>query len=389
MGKCHVLQVTQDLGHGGLERVAATIGLNLDRDRFDVSFLALRDGGPRADELRDAGFRVDVFTAGPKADYLSSLRVARYLRHHRPDVVHTHNTHALIDGAIGALLAGRPGVVHTDHARPFPDRKRYMIAEHLLSHLTYRMVGVSDHTTENLRRYERIPSGKLMTIPNGVDVPHLDRAAVRADVRAELGISADQPVVGTAVRLAAQKGLTYLIQAFARLTRPLPTATLVLAGTGPDREALETLAETLGVASRVQFLGLREDVPRLLCAFDVFALSSIWEGMPLGVLEAMALRCPVVATAVGGVPEILEHELSGCVVPPRDVDQLEACLRRLLEDPATARAMADRAHARYHDKFSVHRMIAAYEELYLQGSERQRAAEPRAPLAPVRRWQDR
>jgi glycosyltransferase involved in cell wall biosynthesis len=367
--KCHVLQVTQDLGHGGLERVAATIGRNLDPDRFRVSFLALREGGPRAEELRNEGFRVDVLPGARRsADYLSSLKVARYMRQHQPDVVHTHNTHALIDGGLGALFAGRQPLVHTDHARPFPDRIRYVVAENLLSRLTFRMVGVSEHTTENLRRYERIPSRKLTTIPNGVDVPALDRATIRAQVRSELDIPADQLVIGTAVRLAPQKALTYLIEAFARLGHSFPNASLVLAGTGPDRESLAALAAKMGVGSRVRFLGLRHDVPRLLCAYDVFALSSVWEGMPLGVLEAMALRCPVVATSVGGIPELIEHGHSGLLVTPRAVDQLEAAIGQLLREPATASAMADRALKRFHDRFSLRKMIGAYESLYLAAS---------------------
>jgi glycosyltransferase involved in cell wall biosynthesis len=365
MARCHVLQVTQDLGHGGLERVAATIGRHLDPGRFRVSFLALREGGPRAEELREEGFAVDVLDsarAGP--DYLSSVKVGRFIRSVRPDVIHTHNTHALIDGAVGAFLGGRPPIIHTDHARPFPDRKRYMIAEHILSRLTYRMVGVSEHTTRNLRRYEWIPRRKLMTIPNGVDIPRLDRDAVGASVRSELGLGQDEFVIGAAVRLTAQKALHLLVEAFAAVHRRFDHTTLVIAGTGPDQGALAAQAERLGLGRRVHFLGLRHDVPRLLCAYDLFALSSVWEGMPLGVLEAMALGCPVVATRVGGVPEMIEDGRSGIIVEPREAPALAAALAAIVAGPAAARAMAERARERYDQHFGLQRMITSYQELY-------------------------
>jgi glycosyltransferase involved in cell wall biosynthesis len=381
MARCHVLQVTQDLGHGGLERVAATIGRHLDRDRFQVSFLALREGGPRAEELVEEGFRVDVLDSRPDgADYMSSVKVGRYIRSLRPDVIHTHNTQAFIDGTVGALLGGGPPLVHTDHARQFPDKKRYVIAEHILSHLSFRVVGVSEHTTRNLRRYEWIPRRKLMTIPNGVDIPRLDRDAVGRVVRNELGLRQDEIVIGAAVRLTPQKALNVLIEAFAGVHRRFGHATLVIAGTGPDREALAANAERLGVRRKVHFLGLRHDVPRLLCAYDIFALSSVWEGMPLGVLEAMALGCPVVATRVGGVPEMIEDGHSGILVEPGDVSALESALATLLADPVAAQAMADRAREHYHQKFGLQRMIDSYQALYLRAA-RMEYNLPAGPLA--------
>jgi glycosyltransferase involved in cell wall biosynthesis len=379
MARCHVLQVTQDLGHGGLERVAATIGRHLDPNRFQVSFLALREGGPRAEELVKEGFRVDVLDSKPDgADYLSTVKVARYVRSLRPDVIHTHNTQALIDGTVGALLSGRPPLVHTDHARQFPDQKRYMIAEHILSRLAYRIVGVSEHTTRNLRRYERIPWRKLMTIPNGVDIPRLDRHAVGRAVRSELGLRQDDLIIGAAVRLTPQKCLDLLIEAFAGVHHRFDHANLVIAGTGPDREALGAHADRLGVRHRVHFLGLRHDVPRLLCAYDVFALSSVWEGMPLGVLEAMALGCPVVATQVGGVSEMIKDGHSGIIVKPRDVSALESALAALLVDPVLGQAMAARAREHYHQQFGLQRMINSYQTVYLRaaGMEHNLAASP-------------
>jgi glycosyltransferase involved in cell wall biosynthesis len=365
--RCRVVQITQDLGYGGLERVAATICRHVDRDRFEMSVLCLREAGPLADELRDEGFQVDVLPGDRGgADYFSGFRVAKFLRERRPDVVHTHNTQALLDGAVGTLAARTPTLIHTDHARQFPDKRRYIIAEHLLSRLTYRTVGVSEHTTENLRRHIRIPEGKLITVANGIDIPALDRATVGWEVRRELGIDDGDIVIGSAVRLAQQKGLQYLIRAFSAVLARFPRALLVIAGKGEEREALEALAASTGVAHRVRFLGARGDVPRLLCAFDVLALPSLWEGMPLGILEAMALGCPIVATSVGGVPEVIEHPKSGVLVPPRSVADLESALVGLLDDPGLASMLADNAYARYQERFSLHLMVEAYEKLYLR-----------------------
>ena len=226
----------------------------------------------------------------------------RFLREHPQDLLHSHNTQPLLDAAIAAILTRHVALVHTDHARSFPDKLRYMMLEHVLSWRAHRIVGVSQHTTENLNRFERIPLRKLVTIPNGIDGGPFERPVDRARVRASLGVPDGAFQLLFASRLEPQKDVPTLLRAVALLAARLPRLHLVVAGGGSARAALESMAADLGIVDHVSFVGIRLDMPDVLRASDAFVLSSTWEGLPMVILEALAAGCPIVATAVGGVP---------------------------------------------------------------------------------------
>ena len=359
------MQVTEDLGIGGMERVVVTLCALVDRERFEPSVVCLREGGMLAEELAAIGVPVHVLPwRQGKGSYGSFLRLARLLRRERIDVLHTHNTNAFLDGGLASVLARTPTLVHTDHARDFPDRIRYMVAEHVMSHRAYRVVGVSEHTTANLARYERIPHRKLVTIPNGIDERHFEVPVDSRAARAELGIAGDARVVGVAARLMPQKGIEYLLRALALMHARAPHVVVVIAGEGPLEPELRRAAVELGVGERVRFLGPRRDVPRLLSLFDVMALPSVWEGLPMVVLEAMAAGCPVVASGVGGVPTAIQHGVSGLLVPPRDPERLADALFALLDDDPWRRRLADEGRRIFRERFSATAMARAYERLY-------------------------
>ena len=164
-GRIRLMQITHDLAIGGLQRVVATICRAVDRESFDVQVLCLRALGPFAKDIEQLGISVTLLRQTGRTDYASFLKVARILRSQRIDVIHTHNTQPFVDGTLGALLAGVRTIVHTDHARTFPDKRRYMLAERVVSRFAYRVVGVSDDTCANLARYEKIPRHKLQTFP--------------------------------------------------------------------------------------------------------------------------------------------------------------------------------------------------------------------------------
>jgi glycosyltransferase involved in cell wall biosynthesis len=340
--RIHVLQVTESMGIGGLERVIATICREVDPREFKVSILALRELGTFGAELRAEGFDVTVLSRTQGAvDYTAALKVARFLRMHPVDVVHTHNTHAFLDGTVGALLARVKTIVHTDHAREFPDKWRYMAAERLLSRFAFRVVGVSDATTRNLVRYIRIPEHRLATIPNGVSAPMAITAPARRAVRTSLGIHEEDRAIGLCARLTGQKGVPHLIAAMPEVLRRVPRARLLLAGGGDMEDELKRQVLDLGLRRAVTFLGRRDDVPLLLQAFDVLALPSLWEGLPMVVLEAMAAGCPVVASAVGGLPDVIQDRVSGRLVPAADPAALAARWRMCF--PVTRSAAPSRS----------------------------------------------
>jgi glycosyltransferase involved in cell wall biosynthesis len=359
------MQITEDLGLGGLEHVAATLCTTLDPDRFETSALCLKDGGPLADDLTARG--IPVFRLPPprgRADYFAATKIARILRRERIDVIHTHNTSPFIDGGLAALLAGTRTHVHTDHSRLFPDKRRYVIAEYVMSHFAYRVVGVSDHTVAELRRYERIPLSKLTTIPNGIDAHAFGRPRDATLKRLELGIAPTSAIIGVAVRLTEQKGLTYLLQAMPDILAARPDTVLVIAGDGILADALRDEARALCVEEHVRFIGPRRDIPELLAMFDLYALPSEWEGLPMIILEAMASGCPIVATDVGGVRTAVRDGENGFLVPARDVGALARRIVTLLGDTRRRREFGEAGRKLFRERFSAEAMAAAYARLY-------------------------
>lgn len=361
------MHISRTLGMGGMEQVVATLCRSVDPARFQSSVLCLKGRGPIANQLEAEGVPVfSIDSAEDDADYLAFRKVARWVRSHPVDVVHTHNTTALLFGALGARLGGVRTIVHTDHARLYPERWRIRMAENMLSRLTYRVVAVSEETRADLRRHIRIPAARLVTIPNGIDGSRYRPAIDSPGKRRELGLPAKGPIIGLGARLTEQKGIGCLLRAMYLLRERCPEAVLVIAGEGPSREALIALTHELGLEDRVWFLGLRLDMADLLQLFDVYALPSLWEGLPMALLEAMASELPIVASEVGGVATAVDAGVNGLLVPPDDPEGLADALYRLLTDASLRASMGASSLRLFESRFSATAMASAYEELYLR-----------------------
>lgn len=361
------MQVTHDLDYGGLQQVVVNLCKFIDKNTFNVSVLCLRNLGAYIPELKAMGINVHFFPQKINGvDYLSFLKVAKVFRREKVDIVHTHNTNPLIDGALGALLSGVKTVIHTDHARDFPDKRRYMFAEWCLSHLVYKMVGVSDHTVTNLRKYEYIPMKKLITIPNGIDGKKYQISIDKSKKMKELGITHEGPIIGLGVRITEQKGITYLLQAMPAILKRFPELSLVIAGTGNLVDILKHEARELNISDNVFFVGPRLDMPELLKLFDLYVLPSLWEGLPMVLLEAMAAGCAIVATGVGGNSQAIKNGYNGTLVDPRNPQQLAKAVITLLESPDIRETYVRNALRVFHEKFSADIMARHYEALYLR-----------------------
>ncbi len=360
------MQITHDLAIGGLQQVVVNICRSIDRDKFDISVLCLRELGAFVPEVEALGIKVHFLPQPEKGtDYFSFLKVAKILRQEKIQVIHTHNTQPFVDGTLGALLSGRRiTIVHTDHARDFPDKRRYMFAEWLMSHFAYKVVGVSEHTSRNLIKYEKISPSKVITIPNGIDGSRFEIEIDKHKKRKELGIRDSGPVIGLGVRLAEQKGITYLLQAMPRIIRACPDITLVVVGEGELKASFQHEASELGIENHVLFPGPRLDIPELLKLFDLYVLPSLWEGMPMVLLEALAAGCPVVATDVGGVSRVIEHEKNGLLVAPRDPEALAAAVIKLLSDENLREKFIKNGLAKFRQQFSAEIMTRKYEQFY-------------------------
>lgn len=367
--KIKVLQITHDLAIGGLQRVIATLCRYFDRDRFDFSVLCLRNLGEYTDDIQKSGVSVTLAGKPGAVDYFMFLKVARFIRKNNFDVIHTHNTQPFLDGGLGNLLAGKRRWIHTDHARNYPDKARYILFEWLIAHFVDCVVGVSEHTSGNLVKYGHISPKKVITIHNGIVPDDFNKRDVDTGrLRSSLGLPPHGPVIGTAVRLSAQKNLGVLIDAFAVVVKTHPSASLVIAGNGPLEDELKCKAGSLGLKN-VFFLGPRTDIPYLLQLFDFYVLPSLWEGLPMGVLEAMASKCVIVASDVGGVGSAVTHGINGSLVPPGDVRKLAEELVMLLSNPELVHKYREQGYATFIEKFTGEKMAGNYEALYIKNDD--------------------
>ena len=363
-----LMHVVLNLRVGGLERVVVDLVRCLDRTRYQVEVCCLDEGGDLQGEIESLGVPVTVLGMSLVGGGEVLERLVGRMRASGTDVVNTHNVLAHKFGALAARCAGVPVVVHTKHGRNFVGRPfehpKIQVYGHLLSWITDRIVAVSDDAREVCRRYELVPSRKLVTIPNGVDVRRFDVAVDRAALLRELGIPADARIVGNVARFVPEKDQATLVRAFARVLAAVPEAFLLLVGDGPLMDGAARLSQELGIAGRVRLAGRRRDVPQLLKLLDVFALSSITEGTSISVLEAMAAEVPLVATAVGGNPALVTHGVTGLLCPSRDPEMLAARIVELLRDPAGSRALASAAKAKVVVAHGLEATAAAYSNLY-------------------------
>ncbi len=294
------------------------------------------------------------------------FRLTRLFRRLRPDIVHSRNW-AAFDAIPAARMAGVPVVIHGEHGRdaqdPLGQNRRRKWLRWGFHPLVDRFVTVSHDLRQWLVGTVGVPERKVLTIHNGVDTNRFNDMD-RAEERQALGIGDDWFVIGSVGRLDPVKDYGSLLEAFAGLCRRHPRSLLVLAGDGPVRGPLEKHAAELGVTDRVRFLGERDDIPRVLKAFDVFVLPSIAEGMSNAILEAMATGLPVVATAVGGNPELVEDGITGRVVRPRAPETLRVALERYLAEPHLLRVHGKAARECAVSEFSLERFVSAYRHLY-------------------------
>jgi len=312
-------------------------------------------------------------------DLQALASLVRLLFHEQPDVVHTHTAKAGALGRLAAFIynATRPRqrralVVHTFHGHVFegyftPSLNRLVrLAERGLAWNTDVVVTISTRQWHDIvERFAIAPAPKAVVVPLGLDLePLASLPAGSPSLRAAIGAAADDVVVGFAGRMVKVKDLPTLVRAFARARKAMPSLRLVLAGDGPERATVQAIAAELGVGDRLHFLGWVEDLPRFYFTLDIFALSSINEGTPVAVIEAMAAQRAVVATAVGGVPDVVESGVTGLLVPPGSPEALGDALVQLAGNEERRREMGLAGQARALELYSARRLVDDIASLY-------------------------
>lgn len=332
-----------------------------------MAVCCLDEAGAWGEQLRTES--VPVTTIARKEGFHPTLgrRVAEVARAHRATVVHAHHYSPFVYGSLARLWKPRLRVVYTEHGRlsdapPSPKRR---LANALFALLPDEVYTVSADLKKHIVA-EGFPAAKVGVIYNGIEVQPLATVADRASVRADLRVGADTVVIGTIARLDPVKDLETMVRAVDLLGRDTRCLLLVV-GDGAERAALEQLAAATGRPELFRFLGHREDARRWLAGCDVYANSSIHEGVSLTILEAMSASLPVVATRVGGTPEIVDAQ-GGRLVPSRNAEAFAAALRELARDATLRAAMGHAGRQRVEERFTIERMVGEYRDAYFRVS---------------------
>ncbi len=371
MSRLRVLEMIDKSGLGGGQAVLLALARGLDPSLFDVA-VAAQAGGPLEEEARRMGLPFRPMPFGRKRSGSLTASISEALRVDPPDILHTHGGIAGFYGRRAARRAGVRAVVHTIHGIHYLHyrnpllRAAYAVLERRLSRSTGAVVLVSEADLATARRRKLAPEAKLRLVRNGVDVSSLggENFARRAEeIRMRLKFS--PPLIGTVARLHRQKGVVHLLRAAPAILARHPAARIVVAGGGELESEIRVLARGLRLGRHIVLLGERPDARELLSLFNVFVLPSLWEGLPLVLIEAAALGKPIVATDVDGSREILSNGETGLLVPAADPPALASAVNRLLDDPDLASRLASRAKETIPSRYSLEAMIAAYADLYL------------------------
>jgi len=358
--------------HSGAERQALLVAMRLDSARFSSTLCVSRWPPPPSEEgpagegleqLNDAGVGFLPLQRRSRLDVWAWVGLERFLRRERVHVLHAHKFGSNVWGALIGRLAGVPVVLAHEHSWSYEGQPlRRFLDREVVARGTDRFIAVSREDQRRMIEIEHIDPARTLFMPIGV-LPATP--AEGRDVRAELGIGVGVPVIGVVGFLRPQKAHDLLLHAVAKIVREWPRLQVLLVGDGPEQLALERLAAELGVQDAVRFLGVRDDVPDVLRALDIAVCCSDYEGTPAAIVEYMDAALPVVATRVGGIPDLIESGVNGLLVPARDAAALAGSIAELLRDPRRAMALGARGRERRHE-FDVDVFINRLEDLYCE-----------------------
>ena len=366
--RIRVVEVLATGTSGGAQEHVLGLVSRMDHARFDVSVVSLSPGSA-ARKLERAGF--EVLVIDEHDDAIATGALAAHLVDVRPDVIHNHMYRAELVGTRAAIALGEVGhrrpyivsTVHSSRVRSEEDREMLRV----LTPAMDQLIAVSKMIEDKLVAEGRT-TAPITRIYNGVDLSRYERVEACCTLPDEYGMEPGSQIVGVVARLEPEKGHPTLLEAWPPVLRAVPDAYLLIVGEGSRREALEAQTRDLRIAHRVVFTGRRDDVPSVTAALDVAVLPSYREAQGLSILEALALSRPVVASNVGGIPEMITDGVNGVLVPPHDPDALAAAIIRLLRDHPFADTLGRAGHDMVHDRFCIDLMVESVQAIYEEGA---------------------
>jgi glycosyltransferase involved in cell wall biosynthesis len=359
------MQVIDQLSGGGAEKVAKDLLTGIDRQRFELCACVTRQSHLTRSETAALGVELLCLGRRQRFDAAGFARLVKFMRRWKPDVVHCHKVGSNSLGRLAALFARVPVIIGHEHTMPGRSIVQRTL-DRWLARRTSLVLACDRVLAQELIAREGLPANKLEVVANGVDLSRFQPdAGRRSAVRRALGVG-ERPVVGVFARLEAQKDVPSMLAAAKLVLNRLPSTVFLFAGDGPLRAELEDRSRSLGLGDAVRFLGFRRDVPELMQAVDLVALSSGWEGLPVSILEAMASSKPVVSTRVGSVADAVLHGETGLLVAPSSPSELADALVRLLTNTEIAQAMGQAGRLRVERLFSLGAMVERIQSMYLR-----------------------
>jgi glycosyltransferase involved in cell wall biosynthesis len=368
MSRPVICQVLHSLDIGGAEVLAANLARSL-QDRFHFVFACLDQPGAQSAQLEREGFEIDVIGRRAGFDWNCMRKLAACFARRRVQLIHAHQYTPFFYAAGSGLFRKRPSILFTEHGRWYPDRRsrKRVLFNRMMLRKRDRVVGVGEHVRRALIDNEGLPADRVGVIYNGVNLSNFGRRECsencRLRTRRELKIADDAVVVLQVARLDALKDHLMAVEAAVEVAKLRSDVQVLFVGDGPERASIESAIQSHSLGHCVQLLGSRNDVGRLLMAADIFLLTSISEGIPLTIIEAMAAGLPVVATAVGGVPEVVVEE-TGLLVPKKSPALLANAIMRLANDPSLRRSLGHAGELRAQKLFSDDQMNNSYANAY-------------------------
>lgn len=362
-----ILFVNHSMAMGGIETLIVDLIRRLPRNELEPHVAVFESGGSLETVLVDMCIPIHHIRKRDGVDLRVVMDLRRILNNFDIETVHSHNFSTWLYAALAvhSLPWKRIIHVHTEHSDVAYTRRRYLI-ERLLGWVTTYTVAVSEHVRSIMINKIGIAGDRVRKVYNGIDAERFaPDASIRYRVRAMLGIGEQDVVVGIVARLSKVKDHTTLLHAFAQITRePALSTRLLIVGEGPERPRIEQIIRNLGLGDCVMLLGERQDIADILNAVDIYALSSLSEGMNLTLLEAMGCGLPVVATSVGGNTETVVENMTGFLTPPQDAVALSSALKRLVTSDSLRQRLGHQGRERILQVFNQSAMVKAYLSLY-------------------------
>ena len=366
--KYNILQYIETSGPGGAETVLLNIARSIDKNRFNPT-VVLHKSRWLHEQLLKNEIETEIISSNRSWDMFFLVKFIRYCRRHKIDLIHSHLFGANLYSCLAGAILRLP-VITTFHNAPlFQGRlEKFMALKSIIiRNFAAQMVFVAEYMRKDYVGNSNLPVNKSLTVYNGIELSNENDSIDNSSLKNELGILDDDLLVGHVANLRAPKGHRYLIEAASDVCKRIPNVMFLLIGEEGDgtikKEIQDFIAES-GLGENIRLLGFRKDVNKLLQLIDVFVLSSTSEGLPLSVIEAMASSKPVVATNVGGLPEIVVHDQTGYLVEPQNTEALAEKLIFLLENDALRSRMGQAGRKVIEEKYSLQTMIDNYQNLY-------------------------